>query len=202
MRCQREASPPLNPKSGSNLGYEKQWLFEASFPSQSVHYSASTQENFMDAMAAPRSSSPPKFYYNKRSRPITGKEAIKEQEYLLKAKLPKEAVGTLGYAYECLVRKQFGFRTGIPSPSLIPDAGTNIEITLQGRKDKFSIGKLEQFKKYLQSPKGVLVLFVPSLHLDAEQQLIKIGQIEQIESNRKEVKKQIKIIVYETAKKD
>jgi hypothetical protein len=27
-RCQREASPPLNSNSGSNLGYETQWLFE------------------------------------------------------------------------------------------------------------------------------------------------------------------------------
>lgn len=51
-RCQG-AALPLNRNSSSNPGYGERWLFEAPFPSQTAHSSASTQENYMDAMTAP-----------------------------------------------------------------------------------------------------------------------------------------------------
>lgn len=207
-RCQREAPSPLNPNSGSNLGYEKQWLFEASFPSQSAHYSASTQENFMDAMAASQSSSPPfcskdsspPFCFRKMSTPIKGEEDEKEQNRILTEKSRIDAVGNLGHAYERLVRKHFRFRSGIPSPGLIPgsglipDVGTNLEITLEGSKGDFSRRKREQFKKYLRTPKGVLALFVPCLCKKAEDRLKEIRNEVQRERNQKE----IKVFVYET----
>ena len=52
-RCQGEAPPPLNPRSGSNPTYKVRSLFEAPFPSQATGSSTSTQKNYMDAMTAP-----------------------------------------------------------------------------------------------------------------------------------------------------
>jgi len=179
---------------------QNQWLFELpfvpEFTSEKQSGSYVSRENEWEVYETSKPSRL-QLQFRKNPKPMKFKDsrAQQEQDFLLTKKLP---LGVAGYAYECLVRTQFNFKVGIPHGDLIPDAGTNIEITLEGSKNPFGTHKQNQFRRYLKSSKGSLVLFLPHLSADAEAQLRKIGEAEQEEVNKRKQNKQLKIWIYET----